>query len=1379
MNIYAIHPSGAQRSGHWIRRWLWLTLLLTWALSARAESGRLEFDHLSVEDGLSQSTVWDIQQDRFGFLWFATADGLNRYDGYTFRIFKSDPDDPTTLAENEALVLYEDQRGGLWIGTRTNGIDHLDRAQNLVTHFPHDPEAPHSLTNGLVRAFAEDSNGFLWVGTGQGLNRLEMETGVITRFQHDPENEESLGGTGVFDLLVDHQGTLWVATDNGLDRYDPEQNLFHHDRHDPANPRSLSGKEIYDLEEDREGTLWIASSGGLDRLDRQRSTLERVFADHPILGEDRSVWHLVLGRRGNLWAGTGNGLLSFDPEQNQLTRFRHDPNDPRSLDHDVIHSLFEDRTGILWVGTYNGLNKYDSRHEQFTTWHHRPGDSSGLIGETVLAVLEDRSGGLWAGTIGDGLTYFDRKQAITHQFKPDPQNPKGLPHGQVRDLLEDARGHLWIATEGGLAHLPLSSTASPTETFTTYRHDPENSKSLSSDSISSLWRDPSGDLWVGSSGGVDRFDPKEGRVVKHYQHDPNDPSSLLFDAVYDVLLDQAETLWVATDLGLSRRDVGHQGFVHYQHERNNRGSLSHTSTVTLFEDSQGTLWVGTYGGGLNRFHREQETFTHYRAKDGLVNDAAVAITEDEQGDLWIATNQGLSRFDPRSETFRNYDSTDGIAGNVFGIGAARRGTNGELFFGASGLTAFFPHRLADDPIPPEVVLTDFHLFYASAELQRSAPSSPLTQSILFTDALTLTHRDYVFAFEFSGLHFAEPKKNRYAYQLEGFDTEWVETDAHNRRVQYSNLRPGEYTFKVRASNKDGKWATEGIALPITVLPPPWLTPWAMGLYVLTAALTLGLGLLWQQRRVEKERKINSRLREVDRLKDEFLANTSHELRTPLYGIIGLAEALVEGVAGEMSPRAHSHLEMVVASGRRLAGLVNDILDFSKLSHKSLELERRPVDLQTLTDIVVTLARPLVGSKNLTLKNSVPATLPNADADENRLQQILLNLVSNAIKFTDEGKVEVSAVAEDGRIEVQVADTGIGISEQNQERIFDSFEQVDAAIDRVHGGTGLGLAVTRQLVGLHGGNLWVESTAGRGSKFFFTLPISRGQPRFLGEQSSATIFMENLPDVQDTQPLPTQTQATQTQATQTPETSQDVPVPYAIADTPASVSPDTVVDTVADAVADPVVGRAASRSHRVLVVDDEPVIREMLAASLAAEGYEVISASSGPAALRLLAEEKVDLVVLDVMMPRMSGYKVCRAIRLKYSLEELPVIFLTARTQVDDLLTGFSEGANDYLAKPVSRGELVARVSTHLKLYEQHRERAAKLKVLRGLLPICGGCKKIRDDDGYWNELELYLEAHSEAELSHGLCPDCVRHLYPDIDLEAMLQPMERNAKNDT
>ena len=1319
-----IHAIFQRIPAHTIRRALSLLATLT-TLSPAVQGTslppeRLHFDHLAEEDGLSQGTVWDIHQDRLGFLWFATADGLNRFDGIKFQIWKNDPDNPESQAEHEVFRLFEDRSGALWLGLRNGTVDRFDRAQMRFRHFSSSPAA-ETLPEALVHSMIEDRDGAIWVATADGLGRLQPETNEVTLFRHRPGDKEGLPSNSILALWIDSSDRLWIGTDQGLALYSSENETFSHFRHQPEKATSLSHDVVHDLAVDRDGALWMATGAGLDRLrmeDAEGSalpqeswTFERFPNIQPSSLETSAVWSVEPSRDGRIWAGTPNGLLRLDPSTGEIHRSVQDPKDPTSLSGDSVLSLHEDRNGILWVGTHDGIDKYDPRQERFTTWTHRLGDPRSLSGEVVLSVLQDHRGEIWAGTLNDGLNRIRRDEGTVRHYSPDLGDAGALPHGLVREIFEDAEGRLWLATNAGLARLDQDR-----ERFTTFDHDPGNEESLGATAVSALWSAPENRLWVGSfDGGVDLFDPATGKVVQNYRHEAEKAASLSSDSVYDLLVDRSGNLWVGTEYGLNRKRPEENTFTRFLRDRDHPGSLSHESCVSLYESDTGTLWVGTYGGGLNRFHPEDQSFVSFREKDGLANDAVVAITEDQQGDLWLATNRGLSRFDPRSETFRNYDSTDGLAGDVYGIGAAHRNADGELFFGADGLNAFFPQRLAEDPQEPSVHLTDFHLFYAPAPLRRQEPQSPLERSILFTDELTLSHRQYVFALEFAGLHYAAPHKNRYAYRLFGFDEDWVEVDALHRRAQYSNLQPGSYTFQVRASNQDGQWNDEGTSLRIHVLPPPWKTWWAFVLYALTAAALLGMGLHWQHRRVEEERSINHRLREVDRLKDEFLANTSHELRTPLYGIIGLAEALSEGVAGQIPSQARGHLDLIMASGRRLSSLVNDILDFSKLSRKSLDLDRRAVDLHSLTEVVLTLARPLLGSKPVVLRNEVPTHLPSADADENRLQQILLNLVGNGIKFTREGSVTVTAVQEEGRMEVRVVDTGIGIPEAEQEKIFEAFEQVDAAIDREHGGTGLGLAVTRQLVGLHGGHLWLESKEGAGSSFCFTLPVMEGEKAKNPATQPGSNSNESRPALAMEAPI-------------------EAPLPQLLG------------------------------HHAILVVDDEPVIREVLRASLAAEGYEVHSAENGPEALELLEQEAIDLVLLDVMMPRMSGYEVCRSIRQNHDLEDLPVIFLTARSRPADRLTGFSEGANDYLAKPVARGELVARVKTHLALYDQHKARAVKIQTLHGLIPICGGCKKIRDDDGYWNDLESYLQAHSDAELSHGLCPECIRRLYPELTL---------------
>ncbi|MEM8963626.1 MAG: ATP-binding protein [Acidobacteriota bacterium] len=553
-------------------------------------------------------------------------------------------------------------------------------------------------------------------------------------------------------------------------------------------------------------------------------------------------------------------------------------------------------------------------------------------------------------------------------------------------------------------------------------------------------------------------------------------------------------------------------------------------------------------------------------------------------------------------------------------------------------------------------------------------------------------------------------------------------DSDTRRlltVMQARFEAGERDKEIALLKKDQ-------AIQATEIRNQKLIRW--GLSIGFVSLIVVLGLFFNRFRLAereshmreamaREREVNERLRAVDRLKDDFLANTSHELRTPLFGMTGLAESLIDGAAGEVSEPIKENLTMIVASGRRLGHLVNDILDFSKLRHHSLELDRHAVELRPLVEVVLTLSRSLVGEKGLALVNRVSADLPAVDADENRLQQILYNLIGNAIKFTETGSVTVSAEERGDDLAIRVRDTGIGIEPAARERIFDAFEQADASVERVHGGTGLGLAVTRRLVELHGGTIGVDSELGRGSTFSFTLPRATSTQPVVSS------------DDRRIEPVPTHRPPTWLEAA-----SIEHDAPVAIASSSAS----------------------SNGNARILAVDDESVNRQVIRNYLTGHPFDLVTASSGDEALELLAQQSFDLVLLDVMMPRVSGFEVCRVVREAHPMEELPVLFLTAKNRSSDVVTGLSLGANDYLAKPIERAELLARIRPHLGLLKVNRhldglvrEKLAEINVLQGLLPICSSCKKIRDDEGDWHELESYIDDHSEAEFTHGFCPECL------------------------
>ncbi|NQZ13058.1 MAG: GGDEF domain-containing protein, partial [Algicola sp.] len=617
-------------------------------------------------------------------------------------------------------------------------------------------------------------------------------------------------------------------------------------------------------------------------------------------------------------------------------------------------------------------------------------------------------------------------------FNHQPENSNRLSHNTVRAINEDSSGTLWFGTGGD----GLYQYNPKTQSFVHFKHQPSDPKSLSHDYISTLYIDSKDNLWIaiagGRGGGLDQYHPKT-QDFSHYQHVNTDPHSLSNDIVYAILEDSEGTLWIATAGGLNRFDAQTKRFESYQHQPSNPQSLSHNKVKSIHEDNQGTLWLAT-DGGLNKFDTHSNSFTHYRRKDGLSANQVHGILGDKQGSLWLSTRWGLSKFNPVTETFKTYYANDGLhSSQYFGL-VYFKSADGELFFGGNnGFNRFYPENIEADTQAPNVILTDFLLANQSVAI---APGFKLFNNSTFTlpkainalAHLTLSNEQNLITFEFAVLHFDDSMKNQYAYMLLGQDKDWIYTDAKNRRATYSNLPAGDYTLRIKASNSEGYWNEQGKSLKITVTPAPWNTWWAYTFYFfLIASFIWALFFVYnqqqrlrrQQRKTQNEQTLNLRLQQVDKLKDEFLANTSHELRTPLNGIIGLAESLMDGARGTLSKGANNDLAMVVSSGKRLSNLINDVLDFSKLKNRNLTLQTRPIDLYSVVEVVLTLSRPLLANKNLELINDVPKGLPAALADENRLQQILHNLVGNALKFTDSGKVTVSAEQHDDNLIIKV------------------------------------------------------------------------------------------------------------------------------------------------------------------------------------------------------------------------------------------------------------------------------------------------------------------------------------------------------------------------
>ncbi|MCK5878064.1 MAG: response regulator, partial [Candidatus Marithrix sp.] len=977
---------------------------------------------------------------------------------------------------------------------------------------------------------------------------------------------------------------------------------------------------------DHNGDLWIGTMGaGLNLLKNNKFIRYNNDPQNPQSLNNDTIWAIYADNSNNLWIATDGGLDQYLPQQNKFLHNIHDPNNPRSLSNDYVMSIYQDRAGALWIGTDGGsLNKFDQYRDKFSHYKNDPKDSNSLSHNIVSSIYINKNNIWWIGTLGGGLNKF-AEEKFTH-YQHDPDNSNSLSHDEVWSVYEDRAGILWIGTLGG------GLNKFDGQNFTHYLSNPDDSNSLSDDMVRAIYEDRAGNLWLGTRNGLNKFDRK---LFTQYKNDPDNSNSISENSVLSIYEDFAGMLWIGTQGGgLNKFNPKTEKFTIYKHDKYNKNSISHNDVFTVYEDSQHQLWVGTQGGGLNLLDRKTQKFTHYRQTDGLANDVTYGILEDEQGYLWISTNGGLSKFNPAKKTFRNYDVLDGLQSDEFRE-AYYQTTDGQFLFGGiNGFNVFHPQKVKDNPYIPPIIITDFKIFNRTVPIGETLP-----QQINTTKSIILNYQQSFFSFEFAALNFLQPEKNNYAYQLEGLEKDWNFIGTR-RNAYYTSVPYGTYNFRVRGSNNDGIWNEVGTAIKITVLPPPWQTWWAYTLYLITILAIITNQIRLQkhklkakQRELEQEQKIAEQLRKADKLKDEFLANTSHELRTPLNGIIGIAESLIDGVAGNINKQLEDNLQIIVSSGRRLTNLVNDILDFSKLKKQEFDLQLSLTNMHSVVETVLALSRPLLEKKNIQLINAVASDLASINVDENRVQQILLNLIGNAIKFTEQGTVTISAEMVTESLAITVADTGIGIPADKLSSIFAAFEQVDGSTARVYGGTGLGLAVTHQLVSLHGGHIEVESRLNQGSKFTFTLPLTETK----ATDGLSTIITKQAPI--DDSILPE--------------------IPEEIVEEPPENSGIEIL---------------VPGNYTVLIVDDEPVNRQVLVNHLSLQNYNIVQAESGVEALELLKTiERPDIILLDIMMPVKSGYEVTKEIRKTWAADELPIILLTAKNQVKDMITGFENG----------------------------------------------------------------------------------------------------------
>ncbi|NIM10862.1 MAG: PAS domain S-box protein [Candidatus Aminicenantes bacterium] len=808
----------------------WLICLI-YSSGLYSQRPDLRFQHFTNEQGLAQSSVYCILQDQKGFMWFGTEHGLNRFDGYNFVVYKFQHDNPNNLNNSYILSLYQDSSGTLWIGTNGGGLNAFESVTHRFTHYLVDPESLDSPSN-IINAIFEDRSGELWIGTGGGgLKKFDRKKKAFIHFPVNPGDADSLSHNTINAVYKDSSGSLWIGTDGGLKQFDREKKIIR--------STGLAGPKVLAIYENSTKGLWVGTEKGFYKFEQPTGTRQFVHyqipADEKHLSRANTIRRFYQDRSGTFWIGTDYGLHIFDRQDKTYHSYYADTKDPHSLSINSVRAIYEDESGALWVGVYGGaLNKLNRTEQTFNHYYGNPINPESLSNRGVFAIHEDKEGILWIGTYDQGLNAFNRETDELVSYRNEPGNPNSLSDNKIWAICEDQQGTLWIGTaEGGLNQFDRK-----TGTFTRYRHQPQNPNSLSNDVISCIIEDQQGILWIATNGGLNKFDPQRKQFVR-YQTNPKNPNTLVHNLIYILHKDRRGMLWIGTDRGLSIFDPKHETFTSYRISPQDPGSLIQHPVYSICEDSQGVIWLGTTGG-LYKFNRERDTISSYTEKDGLPNDVIYGILEDEEGNLWLSTNKGLSKFNPPTEKFKNYSVVDGLQSYEFSGGAYYKSRRGELFFGGiNGFNAFFPDAIKDNPYIPPVVITEFKIFNQPVPTGKKFDGRLiLEKSIGATEAITLSHRHNTFSFEFAALNYIHSEKNEYAYMMEGIEKSWNYVGPR-RFVTYANLAPGNYTFRVKASNNHGVWNEDGVSLKIRVQPPFWVTWWfRVSLFIFVVFLAL-------------------------------------------------------------------------------------------------------------------------------------------------------------------------------------------------------------------------------------------------------------------------------------------------------------------------------------------------------------------------------------------------------------------------------------------------------------------------------------------------------------------------------------------------------------
>lgn len=1203
----------------------------------------INFSYISINDGLSQSTIFSIDQDKRGNMWFATYDGVNKYDGYAFTVYQHNDEDPNSIANDISRIVKIDSQGRVWIGTR-DGLSLYDEEKDKFNNFFYEKKGKRLQVNGIEEISPEQ----LLISTAEGLIMFDIKESKFVDDSFSTAMHKTIAST-----LYRKDDLIYIGTPlDGLYSYSITQKKF--EKVIPI----LGTKQIQAILQQSPTRIWVATEGaGLFLINPKTQEIKNYLHSNanPKSISSNYIRSLALDSQNRLWIGTFNDLNIYHEGNDSFVSYSSNPVVNGSLSQRSVRSIFMDSQGGMWLGTYfGGLNYYHPIRNRFKNIRNIPYKNS-LSDNVVSCIVEDKNNNLWIGTNDGGLNLYNPvTQKFTHYALQEKEREKGIGSNNVKAVyVDEEKSLVYIGTHaGGLSVLRRNSGQ-----MVSYN---QRNSQLVNENVYAILPDGEGHLWLGTLSALVRFDPEKRSFTTIEKE--KDGTPVMSRQITVLFRDSHKRLWVGGEEGVSvfRQEGGEIESV----------SIFPVSNVTkmftncIYESSNGIIWIGTREGFYS-LHEKEKQIKRYTTENGLPNNVVYGILEDSFGRLWLSTNKGISCFNPETGKFRNFTESDGLQSNQFNTSSYCRTSSGQMYFGGiNGITTFRPELLLDNPHTPPVVITKLELF--NKVVRPDDETGILSKNINDTESITLKSWQTAFSIEFVVSNYISGQHNTFAYKLDGYDKEWYYlTD--KRTVSYSNLPQGTYHFMVKAANSDGKWNPTPTVLEIIVLPVWYKTWWAVILFLATfiGFITFVFRFFWMRKsmeaELEMERRDKEHQEEINQMKMRFFINISHELRTPLTLILAPLQEIISKISDRWT---RNQLEYIQRNANRLLHLVNQLMDYRRAELGVFELKVKKGNAHQLIQDNFLFYDKLARHKKITYTLHSELEDKEAVFDPNYLELIVNNLLSNAFKYTESGQsITVTLKEENGWLLLQVSDTGAGIPINKQGKIFERFYQIESE----HVGSGIGLSLVQRLVDLHHGRIELDSEEGKGSTFSVFLP------------QELSMYASSEIAANDDNSKEEQVYSTN---------SKDM---YFI-DTEKMENED--------------VESGDKKRGTILIVEDNNEIRHYLCNGLA-DLFNTLKADNGEEALELLKENEVDIIVTDVMMPVMDGIKLCKNVKQNIRTCHIPVIILSAKTDIKDQMEGLQMGADDYIPKPFSLAILTTKIQNMMRTRRRMLERYAK------------------------------------------------------------------------